>query len=161
LQRTGGNDEYDYNLYKNDGVDTAFTPVNAHANYGVWFDRDGVDEWQAANPYAVDGGTYNTLGIYDIILTLSATSDTTGTAYMTINGIQQGIDGYDPSTSYFPAGMSFSGDMKNMQVFYNIGGYTGPDTVTFSDIEVTGVPEPASLSLLAFGGLVLLRRKHR
>ena len=161
LQRTGGNAEGDYNLYKNAGVDTPFTPANPHANYGVWFDRDGVDQWQAVAPGAVDGGTFNTLGAYDIVLTLTATSDTAGTAYMTINGIQQGFDGYAPTTSVYPAGMTFSGDMKNMQVFYNIGGWTGPDTVTFSDIEVTGVPEPATMSLLALGGLALIRRKRK
>ena len=133
LQKTGGNGEADYNLPS--------TPPNQWANHGVWFDRDGVDQWQAQMWGAIDGVTYNTGGIYEVVITLHATSATTGEAYMTINGEPQGF--YDPSwhdgePDLYPAGMSFTGDMTQMQVFYGIFGYGATHSVTFSDIEVAG-----------------------
>ena len=67
LQRRGGEGEGSYNLPS--------PPPNPWANHRVWWDRDGVDPWQ--NPE-----TANTGGIYQVIITLHATSNTTGTAYM-------------------------------------------------------------------------------
>lgn len=133
FQRVGGHGEADYNLPS--------TPPAPGHNHAVWFDRDGVSASQESLWGAIDGVTYNTGGIYEVVITLHATSATTGEAFMTINGEPQGF--YDPSwhdgePDLYPAGMSFTGDMTQMQVFYGIYGYGATHNVTFSDIEVAG-----------------------
>lgn len=133
LQKAGGQGEGDYNLPS--------TPPNPWANHAVWFDRDGVDQSQAQMWGAIDGVTYNTGGTYDVVITLHATSDTTGEAYITINGEPQGF--YVPNwhsgpADLYPAGMTFSGDMDNMQVFYGLYGDGATHSVAFEDIEVLG-----------------------
>ncbi len=130
LQKAGGHGEADYNL---PGV-----PPNPGANHRIWFDRDGVDQWQAQSPLAVDGGTYNTQGIYYIVIRLHATSSTTGEAYMTVNGLDQGfeVDGNWNTMELTPAGMTFTGDMTQMQVFYGLYGYGATHVVQFGDIGV-------------------------
>lgn len=132
LQKAGGHGEGDYNLPS--------TPPNSGANHRIWFDRDGVDQWQAQNPLAVDGGTYNTYGRYEIVITLHATGPTTGEAYMTVNGLDQGFetDGNWNTMELSPAGMTFTGDMSKMQVFYGLYGYGATHSVAFKDITVTG-----------------------
>jgi len=132
LQKAGGHGEGDYNLPS--------TPPSPGANHRVWFDRDGVDQWQAMNPLAVDGGTYNTEGTYDVVITLHATSDTAGTAYMTINRLDQGFetDGNWKTMELTPAGMTFTGDMEHLRVFYGLHGYGATHTVAFKDITVNG-----------------------
>jgi len=133
LQRISGQGEGSYNLPS--------TPPNPWANHAVWFDRDGVDQWQAQMWGAIDWVTYNTGGTYKIILKLHATGATSGTAYMTINGEPQGF--YDPNwhagpADLMPAGMNFSGDMQHMQVFYGIYGYGATHSAHFNNIKVKG-----------------------
>jgi len=125
LQKGGGKGEGDYNLPS--------TPPNPGWNHRVWWDRDGVDPWQ-------NDETANTGGIYNVEIELHATSDTTGTAYMTINGLNQGFetDGDWSTIELTPAGMTFTGDMTHMQVFYGLYGYGADHSVTFEDIMVTG-----------------------
>lgn len=132
LQKAGGIGEGDYNLPS--------PPPSPGANHRIWFDRDGVDQWQAQSSLAVDGGTYNTGGRYDIVITLHADSSSSGTAYMTINGLNQGFetDGNWTTMELSPAGMTFTGDMTQMQVYYGLYGYGATHSVTFEDIEVTG-----------------------
>jgi hypothetical protein len=132
LQKAGGHGEGDYNLPS--------APPNPWANHRIWFDRDGVDQWQALNPLAIDGGTYNTGGTYDIVITLHATSETAGEAYMTINGLDQGFetDGDWKTMELSPAGMTFTGDMEHLRVFYGMFGYGATHTVVFEDITVDG-----------------------
>jgi len=133
LQKAGGQGEGDYNLPS--------TPPNPWANHAVWFDRDGVDPWQAQMWGAIDGVTYNTGGTYDVVITLQADSATSGTAYMTINGESQGF--YVPNwhagpADLMPAGMTFTGDMKHLRVFYGLYGYGATHSVEFKDITVDG-----------------------
>lgn len=90
---------------------------------------------------AIDGATYNTGGTYDIVITLHATSSTTGEAYMTINREQQGFyvpNWHSGAPDLYPAGMTFSGDMTKMQVFYGLYGYGATHSVSFSNINITG-----------------------
>lgn len=132
LQKGGGMGEGAYNLPD--------SPLNPGANHRVWFDRDGVDQWQALNPLAVSGGTYNTNGTYDIVLTLHADDLGSGTAFMTINGLYQGFetDGNWNTMELTPAGMTFTGDMDSMQLFFGMYGYGATHTVIFEDIIVNG-----------------------
>ena len=69
----------------------------------------------------------------------------------------------------FPAGLSFKGDMAQMQAFYGIWGADGGGNVALSNITVTGtlagnpVPIPPAIWLLGSGllGLAAVRRKLR
>ena len=132
LQKGGGKGEGDYNLPS--------TPPVPGNNHRIWFDRDGVDQWQAQSPLAVDGGTYNTGGTYDVVITLHANDATSGTAYMTINGLDQGFetDGNWKTMELSPAGMTFTGDMTQMQVFFGLYGYGATHSAVFQNIEVEG-----------------------
>ena len=125
LQKAGGHGEGDYNLPS--------TPPNPGANHRVWWDRDGVDPWQ-------NDETANTGGIYEVVITLHAEDCISGTAYMTINGLDQGFetDGNWNTIELTPAGMTFTGDMTKMQVFYGLYGYGATHSVAFEDITVDG-----------------------
>lgn len=135
LQKASGHGEADYNLPS--------SPPAPGNNHRFWFDRDGVDQWQAKSPLAVDGGTYNTNGRYLILLKLHATSNNAATAYLSINNLDQGFEtnGNWDNIELTPAGMTWAGDMKHLQLFYGIYGY-GPDGVThvskFENILVNG-----------------------
>ena len=67
---------------------------------------------------------------------------------MTINGLDQGFETDDDwsTIELTPAGMTFTGDMEHLQVFYGMYGYGATHTVVFEDITVEGylgeLPEP-------------------
>lgn len=127
LQKAGGNGEGDYNL-------PSVPPVPSN-NHRFWWDRDGVDPWQ-------NGETANTGGIYQIVITLHATSATTGEAYMTIKSLAQGFetDANWNTIELTPAGMTFTFPADTcMQVFYGLYGYGATQSMAFKDISVTGV----------------------
>lgn len=132
-------DERDYNVRPDGSIVAPFGTTN---NYGIWYDRDSVDQWQATYWGAVNGGTYNTGGIYDIAITYHAVNATTATMFATINGIQQGFytAGWkNAQPDIYPAGLSFTGDMTDLQVFnsflWNSARDTG--TVDFNNITAT------------------------
>ena len=138
LQRAWGQGEGSYNLPS--------TPPNTAANHAVWFDRDGVDQSQALMWGSIDGVTYNTGGVYDIVITLHAISDTAGRAYMTVNGEAQGF--YDPAwhpgpADLMPAGMTFTGDMKELWIFFGLKGVGATHTVVFENFAFKGVLQQA------------------
>jgi PKD repeat protein len=120
-------------------------------NVGIWWDRDGVDPYQSTT-YA------NTLGIYQIEITYHAIDAGLGVMFATVNGLPQGFYSDPPNWNLppdlIPAGLSFKGDMKHMQVFAGVWGpnndaanlakygLTSFDygSVTLSNITVTGTP---------------------
>lgn len=124
LQRKSGEGEGAYDL--------PHSPVDPMANYRIWWDRDGVDPWQ-------NDETANTGGRYEVEIRLHATSDTTGTAYMRVWGLDQGFEEDDiwGSIECTPAGMTWSGDMHHLLVFYSLYGYGATHEVIFEDILVT------------------------
>ena len=126
LQKAGGNGEGDYNLPS--------VPPAPGNNHRFWWDRDGVDPWQ-------NDETANTGGIYQIVITLHATSTTTGEAYITIRGLAQGFetDGNWNTIELTPAGMTFTFPADTcVQVYYGLYGYGATHSVAFNDIIVTG-----------------------
>jgi hypothetical protein len=139
LQKQSGQGEGAYNLPS--------TPPAPGNNHRVWWDRDGVDAYQ--NP-----ATANTLGIYQIIISLHATSATEGTAYMNIRGLDQGFetDGNWNTIELTPAGMTFIGDMANMQVFYGLYGYGAVHSVSFNSINATGYLKTYTIDASVAGG---------
>jgi len=149
-----GHGEGDYNAT---GPTTITSPFGTSRNHGFWFDRDGVDPWQ-------DASIANTGGIYDITLVFTAVSANQGTMFATINGVTQGfsIDG-DNVMDIDPAGLSFTGDMTQMQVFrgtWNTAGATG--TVAVNDLKAQQTPEPATcvLLLVSAASMGILRRRN-
>lgn len=139
LSASGGRGELDYDAT---APGTVVSPIGSYANYGIWFDRDGVDQWQAQGWGAVDGGTYNTGGVYDVVITYHAINSGLGTMFVTLNGIATGFftpNWHAGAPDYFPAGLSFKGDMAKMQVFAGLWAPSssyGP--VALSDLEVNG-----------------------
>jgi len=87
-------------------------------------------------------------------MTLHADSATNGTAYMTINGLAQGFetDGNWNTIELTPAGMTFSGDMTRMQVFYGLYGYGAIHSVGFNNIQVTGCLATYTVNASVTGG---------
>lgn len=133
-----------YEAYDREGAFPGNTMTStapwAYTNYAFWFDRDGVDEWQAAYWNYTDGVTYNTAGVYEIVIQYNALDATTGIMYATINGESQGFysDGYNSSAppATMPVGRTFTGDMTQMQVFFGRGG--GDGLVDISGITAEG-----------------------
>ena len=131
LQKGGGWGEGSYNLPS--------TPPEPGTNYGIWFDRDGVNPYQATNWGSIDGCTYNTNGRYKIHLYIHATSSSAGQAYLKINNVSQGfyVGGWkNAQPEIYPAGMTFTGNMTQMQVFYGLYGYGAIHTIKFENIQV-------------------------
>jgi len=95
---TSGNPLWDIDdilfIQKTDGEDQShYDPVPVPGDswlYPIYFDRDGVNAYQANNPQCIDGATYNTNGEYYVSLILNAVDDTHGFAYIMINGLTQG-----------------------------------------------------------------------
>ena len=154
LQKQGGQGEGAYDL-------PGIPPIPGN-NHRVWWDRDGVNPWQ-------NDETANTGGIYQVVINLHATSATTGEAHMSIRGLDQGfeVDGDWSTIELTPAGMTFAGDMTQMQVFYGIWGYGSPSSISFNDIIAEGclvleegmatgggwfIPEPNASHGLALDG---------
>jgi hypothetical protein len=142
LQASGGRGGLDY-----DATDpnTIILPFGTWDTYGFWFDRDGVDQDQALMWNMVSGGTYNTNGVYNIVVTYHHISPTLGTMFMTANDIQQGVytNGWkNAQPEKYPAGLSWKGDMTKMQVFAGIEDSYIPANasgiVALSNITVNG-----------------------
>jgi PKD repeat protein len=154
LQSSGGRGEGDYDVLDSNW-NNVLTPFGSGNNFGIWFDRDGVDEFQAnmwgnlgpGGSGSGDGLRYNTDGIYDIVITYHAIDDGLGVMFATVNGYPQGfyttyVNG--PPQNY-PAGLSFKGDMKHMQVFAGLWSPSDPaghdyGYADLSNITVTGYP---------------------
>jgi hypothetical protein len=162
LGASGGRGEGDY-----DCVDpnTIIGPFGTTVNYGIWFDRDGVDPWQAGYWGSVDGSTYNTGGIYDIVITYHAINSGLGSMFALVNGIPTGF--YNPPwknappDKQYPAGLSFKGNMSQMQVFAGIWAPTDYGPTVIHDLTVSGVlytppPPPVGGEWLAIDNLKLL-----
>lgn len=152
LQASGGRGEGDYDVLDIDW-NTVLPRFGSGNNFGIWFDRDGVDQWQDdmwgnLGPGGVgsgDGLRYNTGGIYNIVITYHAMDDGLGVMFATVNGYPQGFytSWLNGPPQLYPAGLSFKGDMKHMQVFAGLSSPSDPSGHDYghsdlSDITVTG-----------------------
>jgi len=135
----------------------AASPFGSYDNYGIWFDRDGVDPYQPAMWGMVDGGTYNNGGVYEVQITYRKASPAKGTACPVLfpdlvnddspggYGIPTGFnripktDPNYPGYYDFPAGISFDTDetkMASMQVV--VSGDSADGAIIVRDLTVTG-----------------------
>ncbi len=167
LQASGGRSELDYDVLLStpDNVDSIPSPywwypspMGAYGswnNHGLWFDRDGVDQYQALSwgNSGENAGRINTAGIYHIEITYHAidvdgdgvfTDDCLGVMFAKVNGVQQGFytSWVSGAPQYYPVGLSFKADVTQLQVFAGIyaGDPAGWDygSVQLSSISVTG-----------------------
>jgi hypothetical protein len=124
------------------GYDLPTAPPVPGNNHFFWFDRDGVDPYQALAPLAADGVTYNTGGRYRIEVHLHAVESTQGHAFLTINGRSQGFetDNNWNTVELTPAGVVFTANMAQLQVFWGILGFGDTHRVTFEDLLIVGCP---------------------
>ena len=119
----GTDDNYGPLHYNAIDPDTVTTDIGTYVSYGINFDRDSTRSWVMDAWGQFDGATYNTGGIYEIEITFHAINDTLGTMFAKINGVEQGFwdswsskdSGNEPDV--YPAGKSFTGDMKNVSAF--------------------------------------------
>lgn len=111
-------------------------PIDPSINYGVWFDRDGVDPYQAS--YHA-----NTGGIYDIDILYHAHDTNTAVMWVTINDIPQGYDADGDQVVDTIYGLSFTSNYLNaMQVFasqWYAADYTGAAAITDMTVSQNAV----------------------
>lgn len=135
-------------------------------NYGYFVEHYNSEVWDALQNGMVAWSLWDTTaGNYRSILVPKdtwATADATfhmatltADLAVTANGITQQILG-------IPASYVSSG-VVNGQTRYDM--YTDGDTnvvgsILLDNVQITQVPEPATMALLAFGGLALLRRRN-
>jgi len=156
MQRFPNPDSWDEKMYDVycETCEVADFPFGSGDNYGIWFDRDGVNTSQADMWGMVDGGTYNTGGVYDVRIVYRKHSETKGTACATFfpdlqnedapggYGVPTGFysSGWDPEgPDIIPAGLSWDTDemqMDELQVFVN--GRPGNGAIEVRDLTVTG-----------------------
>lgn len=114
LEASGGRSELDYDVLLSapdtvSSVESPYwwypSPKGAYGswnNHGLWFDRDGVDQWQAASwgNSGENAGRINTGGVYNIEITYRAidangngdkADDGLGVMFAKINGVRQGF----------------------------------------------------------------------
>jgi hypothetical protein len=158
---SGSWDELMYDVYCDTG-NVAAASLGSYTNYGIWFDRDGVDPYQPTMWGNVDGGTYNTLGVYPVEIVYNPSSNnpsTIGTACPKlfpdllnpldhsnpaddIYGVPTGFyfGGWTPTgPDLFPTGISFASTlskMASMQVF--VSGNPGNGEILVQNLTVTG-----------------------
>jgi hypothetical protein len=151
LSASGGRGDGDYDAT---APAVVVAPFGSGNNYGIWFDRDGVDPYQATGWGMIGGGTYNTGGVYQVVLSYHAVSPTLGTIFATINGVPTGfyIGGWkNAQPERYPAGLSFKGNMTRMQVF---AGLWAPEvvygSVALSNITVTGEPADTTAPVITY-----------
>lgn len=150
--------EGDYDVYASTPTSVESSPFGSFDSHGFWYDRDGHDGYQ-------DDTITNTGGTYDITIVYRAIDSELGTMIATINGSGTDVDQefrVSGDTYTGSTGLSFKGDMTQMQVFAGGWWTTGAGgDVQLTDITATGVPEPATMSLLGLGALALIRRRRK
>lgn len=66
-------------------------PFGSYDSYGIWFDRDGVCPCHADDWGSVDGGNYNTKGIYRVEVQYHAVGSDQGTMFARVNDLSTGF----------------------------------------------------------------------
>jgi hypothetical protein len=135
---------FDERSYDASDPKTIGKPLGSYSSYGIWFDRDGINQQQIGNWGMIDGKTYNTGAKYSIMITFHAVDAKNGTMFATVNGIKTGFyksDWKNNQPDFYPAGRSITGDLNKVQLSASEwapdGSYGG---ARLTNISVTGFP---------------------
>ena len=120
---------------------------------------DGNDDWDPPDyvhiDYQIDGGGYqNLLWIESVI----------DTGYNGVPAIDTDFDGLGDGTvmtntfAGFGAAIAGTGSTLDIRITWQLD--SGDEDLAIDNVSVTGIPEPAALALMGFGGLALLRRRR-
>ncbi len=154
----------DCNLTFKFHFDQSISAFAAHANWSLWnLESSGTDVIAGAAQYSTDGVTWTNMWI--------ATSPASGVAEPLLSNYP--VTGLATSDLYLrfatfnqtdPAS-TVGGTRYRALEQAGRGDWGAPDGADFwarqMQLEVTTVPEPAALSLLAIGGCLLMRRRAR
>jgi hypothetical protein len=66
-------------------------PFGSYDSYGIWFDRDGICPCHANAWGSVDGGNYNTMGMYQVEVLYHAIGPDQGTMFARVNDLGTGF----------------------------------------------------------------------
>jgi hypothetical protein len=128
--------------YDATAANTIVAPFGTYQSHGLWFDRDAVSPDQAMQVTSIDGGTYNTGGVYRIAIRVHALEPRLGTMFATVNNVPQGFFRTvwaNTLPDIYPAGLSLSGDVTRMQVFVGLNRQAGVSgDVLVSELRVAG-----------------------
>ena len=125
-------------------------------------DDDGTNEdWDLADyvhiQYQIDGG-----GFQDLIWIESIPD---GDAYNSVPALDNNFDGDGDGTvitdtfATFNQAITGTGNTLDIKIIWELD--SGDEDLAMDNVTVTGVPEPATMSLLAIGGLVAAVRRRR
>jgi len=143
IQSSGGLGQGQYDI--RDCSKPAIGPSSkTTAGFGFRFDRDDADAAHKAHPLAAKSKSYDTGGVYTARLCFRSFSATSGAVCGQVNGLSQGLNVSTKSGTmpdFYPAGVSFAGDMTAMQVFVGFARHnSGAGVVELRDLRVVGCP---------------------
>lgn len=113
-------------------------------------------------PYAGFDLDYTGDGVRDVIVISMGGNEFNGNSYIHVVGADNSYWNYTLSSIYDESygGVKF-GDMTLLAATVYIGNWPSPGKTKTADItSITVVPEPATVGLLALGGLSFLRRRN-
>lgn len=146
------------------GVQTGWF-INVREGTGLGDFYVNGEDGRITGAYVTDGGWHHLVGTYDgdsgdEILYVDGTPVAWGTvAYSSINSQPWMIGGAQMDASYGGGFTTFSGDIDDVQI-YDSALSASAVAFLYANPGITA-PEPATLSLLALGGLAMLRRRAR